>query len=191
MITSAARTPTSTISTSSTATATAARPTASRPSPRNCASRASCSATGSTGWSAAITPTRSCEVNDNLAYGADYARFANCLIAQNFAALTGQAALVAPDQPDLLQSGGRDALPPLVAGRQCDGARRAVRSASAAARRVQLAPFTNSGFTNVAIAFGGGIGRSTASRSTTNMTRRTTTWRCSPTTSSRSPTGSS
>ena len=61
---------------------------------RNCGCRATRSATSSTGWSAAITPTRSCAVDDNLAYGADYARYANCLVAANFAAAA--PAILAP-----------------------------------------------------------------------------------------------
>ena len=52
-------TPTSTISTSFTAPATAARSTASRPSRRNSGFRVMRGTTGSTGWSAAITRTRS------------------------------------------------------------------------------------------------------------------------------------
>ena len=88
-----------------TATTTAASSTASRPSPRSCGFRARRSTAGSTGWSAAITPTKSCGSTTTVAYGEDYARYANCLVAANFAARR------CPDHPgagrlrlDLLQS---------------------------------------------------------------------------------------
>ncbi|HVL77776.1 MAG TPA: TonB-dependent receptor plug domain-containing protein, partial [Sphingomicrobium sp.] len=38
-------------------------------------------------------------VVDNLAYGADYSRYGNCLVANNFAGATGQPALVMPSNP--------------------------------------------------------------------------------------------
>ena len=37
-------------------------------------------------------------VRDNLAYGADYYRYSNCLVAANFAGATGQAAPLSPDR---------------------------------------------------------------------------------------------
>ena len=59
------------------------RSTASRPSPRNCACRARRSAAGSTGWSAAITPTRSCGSTTTSPTATIIERFANCLVAAN------------------------------------------------------------------------------------------------------------
>ena len=39
------------------------------------------------------------QVRDNLAYGADYSRYANCLVALNFAQGTSQPSLVQPSNP--------------------------------------------------------------------------------------------
>ena len=86
----AARTPTSTISTSSTATTTAARSTASRPSPRSCGCRAMPAATASTGWSAAITRTRSCGSPTTSPTAPITPLTPTAWSRTNFACLTGQ-----------------------------------------------------------------------------------------------------
>ena len=91
-------------------------------------------------------------VKDNLAYGADYSRYANCLVAQNFAAATGQAALVAPTNPTCFN--------PAVAGVVIGFLPVAQQGAFAAFARLGPfagASFTNSGFTNLSIASGGGL----------------------------------
>ncbi len=100
-------------------------------------------------------------VKDNLAYGTDYARYANCLVANNLANATGQAALVQTSSPTCFNSAVATGLLPFV------GANAPVLAAFA---RVPInlgpptgivnfgaAPFTNSGFTNVSLAFGGGL----------------------------------
>ena len=114
-------------------------------------------------------------VKDNFAYGADYSRYANCLIAQNFAAATGQAALVAPTNPTCFNtavaSGVRTSLEALYASLAGNPTAQAtvagqIFALSAFARLGSrpLSPpdftassFTNSGFTNASLAFGGGM----------------------------------
>ena len=90
-------------------------------------------------------------VKDNLAYGADYSRYANCLVAQSFAAATGQPALVAPTNPTCFN--------PAVAGVLVGLLPVSQQTAFSAFSRLGAfaAPvFTNSGFTNLSIALGGG-----------------------------------
>ncbi len=100
-------------------------------------------------------------VKDNLSYGADYERYANCLAANNFANLTGQAALIQVSSPTCFNSAVATGLLPFV------GAQAPILAAFA---RVPVnlgpptgvvnfgaAPFTNSGFTNISLAFGGGL----------------------------------
>ena len=90
-------------------------------------------------------------VVDNLSYGADYSRYANCLVAQNFAALTGQAALVAPTNATCFNPAIATALLPLV------GANATALSAFARLGVFAGPTFTNSGFTNLSLALGGGM----------------------------------
>ena len=66
------------MSTSCIAPTTATASATSRPSPRNCGCRARPSTACSTGWSAAITPTKICSVRDNLRFGSQYGAFAAC-----------------------------------------------------------------------------------------------------------------
>ena len=90
-------------------------------------------------------------VKDNLSYGADYARYANCLVANNFAFATGQAALVQTSNPTCFNPAVAAVLLPLLPPSQ--------QTAFAAFSRqgAFAAPiFTNSGFTNLAIALGAG-----------------------------------
>ena len=94
------------------------------------------------------------DVTDNLAYGEDYSRYANCLVAQNFALATNQLALVQPSNPTCFN--------PAVAGVLLGLLPVAQQTAFAAFARlgpfanVPMSPFTNSGFTNLAIASGAG-----------------------------------
>ena len=92
-------------------------------------------------------------VKDNLAYGADYARYANCLVANRFRAqsATGQAgAWSRPATRPASTPRRRPLLLPFVAGRlAADGVRR-LRPARRRSPMSPLSPFTNSGFTNVA-----------------------------------------
>jgi iron complex outermembrane recepter protein len=87
-------------------------------------------------------------VVDNLAYGADYSRYANCLVADNFATATGQAALVMTSHPTCFNQAVAAAILPLV------GPQATALSAFARLGPFAGAPFTNSGFTNLAIASG-------------------------------------
>jgi outer membrane receptor protein involved in Fe transport len=100
-------------------------------------------------------------VKDNLSYGADYGRYAQCLAANNFANLTGQAALVQVSSPTCFNTAVATALLPLV------GAQAPILAAfarlpvnlgpPAGIVNFGAAPFTNNGFTNVSLAFGGGL----------------------------------
>jgi iron complex outermembrane recepter protein len=98
------------------------------------------------------------QVADNLSYGADYNRFANCLVAANFAAATGQAALVTPGSATCFNQPLASALLPLVGGN-------APALAAFAGVPINLGPpfgvvnfgappFTNSGFNNIATLLG-------------------------------------
>ncbi|MEO7865667.1 MAG: TonB-dependent receptor [Sphingomicrobium sp.] len=89
-------------------------------------------------------------VKDNFAYGADYSRYANCLVAQSFALSTNQPALVAPTNPTCFNPAVAGAILPFVGT-----------SATALAAFARLGVFagpgfTNSGFTNLSIASGAG-----------------------------------
>lgn len=101
-------------------------------------------------------------VKDNLSYGADYSRFANCLVARNFAALTNQYGLIDTRNATCFNPTVATALLPLV------GAANAPVLAAFARLPINLGPpsgvvdfgggpFTNSGFTNISLAFGGGL----------------------------------
>ncbi len=98
------------------------------------------------------------QVADNLSYGNDYDRYANCLVADNFAAVTGQSALLAPGTPTCFNPVIANALLPLVGANA---------PALAAFARLPInlgppfgvvnfanPPFTNSGFSNVATLLG-------------------------------------
>ncbi|MEA1072579.1 TonB-dependent receptor [Sphingomonas sp. LY160] len=89
-------------------------------------------------------------VRDNLTFGNDYSRFANCLVANNFAGLTGQAALVNPANPTCFNPAVAGALLPFV------GANATALSAFARLGVFAAPTFTNSGFTNLSIASGAG-----------------------------------
>jgi len=87
-------------------------------------------------------------VRDNLAYGADYSRYANCLVALNFAQSTGQAALVQTSNATCFNPAVATALLPFVGP-----------SATALSAFARLGPFAapvfgNSGFSNLATAQG-------------------------------------
>ena len=119
-------------------------------------------------------------VQDNLAYGADYSRYANCLVALNFAQSTGQAALVSPAsatcfQP-LVATGIRAALigqyNAALAGGNLTAAAAAAGTittlgafaglnntglpAGIPAANFSAAPFGTGGFSNLALASGAG-----------------------------------
>jgi outer membrane receptor protein involved in Fe transport len=90
-------------------------------------------------------------LKDNLAYGADYARYSNCLVAANFVAGGAPASLLAPGASPTCFN-------PIVAGAVLPALSPANQSVLAAFARLGPfagAPFTNSGFTNLAIAAGG------------------------------------
>jgi len=89
-------------------------------------------------------------VVDNLAYGADYSRYGNCLVANNFAGATGQPGLVMPSNPTCFNPAVAAAILPFV------GPNATALSAFARLGPFAGAPFTNSGFTNLAIASGAG-----------------------------------
>ena len=93
-------------------------------------------------------------LRDNLAYGADYARYSNCLVAANFVAGGAPSSLLAPGVSPTCFN-------PLVAGAVLPALSPANQSVLAAFARLGVfapapgSPFTNSGFTNLAIASGG------------------------------------
>ena len=89
-------------------------------------------------------------VKDNLAYGADYSRYANCLVARNFAVATGQNALIDTASPTCFNSAVATAIRGFLPVSQ-----QPVLDAFArlnAFAPVVGSPFTNSGFTNLSIA---------------------------------------
>ena len=89
-------------------------------------------------------------VRDNLAFGADYSRLANCLVALSFATATAQPTLVSPTNPTCFNPAVAAAVLPFV------GPNATALSAFARLGPFAGAPFTNSGFTNIAIASGAG-----------------------------------
>ncbi len=93
-------------------------------------------------------------VKDNLAYGADYSRYANCLVAQNFAALTGQAGLVDTRNATCFNPAVAAAILPGVG--PTNGPVLSAFARLGAFADVPMSPFTNSGFTNLSIANGFG-----------------------------------
>jgi outer membrane receptor protein involved in Fe transport len=88
-------------------------------------------------------------VDDNLGYGDDYARYANCLVAANFATATGQAALVSPTNPTCFNPAVAAGVLPFL-----PVAQRPVLSAFARLGTFAAPVFGNSGFANLATAFG-------------------------------------
>ena len=94
---------------------------------------------GSTGWSAAITPTRSCGVRDNLSYGADYLKYANCLLAISPA--TGLSSHSIRRLAVLLQSSGACRRPGAGCRRHCSASGRNRRGPGGiASRRLHRQP---------------------------------------------------
>ncbi|HEY7007031.1 MAG TPA: TonB-dependent receptor [Sphingomicrobium sp.] len=98
------------------------------------------------------------QVADNLSYGNDYDRYANCLVAANFASATGQAALVTPGSSTCFNQPLASALLPLVGAN-------APALAAFAGVPIDLGPpfgpvnfgappFNNSGFSNIATLLG-------------------------------------
>jgi outer membrane receptor protein involved in Fe transport len=88
-------------------------------------------------------------LDDNLAYGSDYARYSNCLVAANFAGATGQAGLVNPLSPTCFNPGVAGAVLPFLPASQ-----QTVLAAFARLGVFAAPTFTNSGYTNLAAAFG-------------------------------------
>jgi outer membrane receptor protein involved in Fe transport len=89
-------------------------------------------------------------VVDNLAYGADYERYANCLVANNFAQVTNQFGLIDTNNPTCFNPAVAGALLPFVGS-----------SATALSAFARLGPFAapifnNNGFNNLSIALGAG-----------------------------------
>src|SRR4051812_4837732 len=94
-------------------------------------------------------------VRDNVTYGADFPRWANCLTALNFAGLTGTPSLANPASPTCFNPAVAGALLPFVGSNA---------TALAAFARLNLtplggpnfaaAPFTNSGYSNIATVSG-------------------------------------
>jgi outer membrane receptor protein involved in Fe transport len=98
------------------------------------------------------------QVADNLSYGNDYDRYANCLVAANFAAATHQAALLTPGSATCFNKPLASALLPFVGAN-------APALAAFAGVPINLGPpfgvvnfgappFNNSGFSNIATLLG-------------------------------------
>jgi outer membrane receptor protein involved in Fe transport len=92
-------------------------------------------------------------VVDNLSYGEDYERFANCLVANNFAQVTNQFGLIDTNNPTCFNPAVAGALLPFVGS--------SATALSAFARLGPfapgpLSPFNNNGFNNLSIALGAG-----------------------------------
>ena len=88
-------------------------------------------------------------VLDNIAYGNDYSHFANCLVGNKFAQLTG-AAVVNTADPTCFNRPVATALLPFV------GTSATALSAFARLGTFAAPQFTNSGFTNLSLALGAG-----------------------------------
>jgi outer membrane receptor protein involved in Fe transport len=89
-------------------------------------------------------------VADNLAYGDDYSHYANCLVANNFAQVTNQFGLISTTNPTCFNPAVATALLPFV------GTSATALSAFARLGVFAAPTFTNSGFTNLAIASAAG-----------------------------------
>ena len=116
-------------------------------------------------------------VQDNLTIGADFENYANCLTGLNFVAATGQTALVDPNNPTCFRPAVAAGVRAVIEG-QIAAAIGAGDAATAAALGQQAAllsafarlgpsafvpvdfsgaPFTNGGYSNVALVNGGGV----------------------------------
>src|SRR5690348_3579351 len=90
-------------------------------------------------------------LRDNLAYGSDYAAYSNCLVAANFVAGGAPASLLAPGaSPTCFNPAVAGAILPFL-----PPPNQSVLAAFARLGAFAGAPFTNSGFSNLAIAAGG------------------------------------
>jgi outer membrane receptor protein involved in Fe transport len=89
-------------------------------------------------------------LRDDLTYGNDYARYSNCLVAANFATATGQSALVQPSSPTCFNAPLAGAIVGLLPASQ-----QTVFRAFSRLAPFNAPTFTNSGFSNLAIALGG------------------------------------
>jgi outer membrane receptor protein involved in Fe transport len=89
-------------------------------------------------------------LKDNLTYGNDYARYSNCLVAANFATATGQASLVQPSSPTCFNPALAGAIVGLLPASQ-----QTVFRAFSRLAPFNAPTFTNSGFSNLAVALGG------------------------------------
>jgi outer membrane receptor protein involved in Fe transport len=91
-------------------------------------------------------------VKDNLAYGNDYGRYSNCLVSASFAGASGQPGLLDTTNPTCFNTAIAGAL---FASPLFPAASKPALAAFARLGAFGGAPFTNSGFTNLAIALGG------------------------------------
>ncbi|MCY7270887.1 MAG: TonB-dependent receptor [Sphingomonas bacterium] len=115
-------------------------------------------------------------VKDNLSYGADYARYANCLVANNFVNGTGQAALLQTSNPTcfntavatgvrsalqtaFLAAAGNAPLQGILAGQifVLSAFARLPASPGFVPVNFGAGPFINSGFTNISLASSAGM----------------------------------
>ena len=84
---------------------------------------------------------------DDLAYGNDYSKYSNCLVAANFASATGQAALVNPGSATCFNPAVAGAILPFLPPSQ-----QTVLAAFARLGPFAGPPFGSSGFSNLALA---------------------------------------
>ncbi len=100
-------------------------------------------------------------VKDNLSYGADFSRYANCLVANTFANATGQPSLVQTSSPTCFNSAVATALLPFLGANApvVAGFARLPFNFGPPIGIVNFGgpPFTNSGFTNGSLGSGGGL----------------------------------
>ena len=87
---------------------------------------------------------------DNLAYGNDYAKYSNCLVAANFVSGGAPSSLLAPGNATCINPAVAGAILPVLSPLN-----QTVLSAFARLGPFAGAPFNNSGFSNLAIALGG------------------------------------
>ena len=149
---------TSTTSTSSIATTTAVRTTASRPSAQELRLQGNAFDNHLDWLVGGYYANEKLQVADNLSYGADYDRYANCLVADNFAFLTGQAGLLTPGSATCFNTtiASAAASPRSGQTRRRSPHLPAFRSSSRACGLVNsaLRRSANNGFTNVATFLG-------------------------------------
>ena len=92
---------------------------------------------------------------DNIGYGEDFSRYANCVVALNFASLTGQSALVNPLNPTCFNPAVATALLPLVgANATALGAFAGLDLTAFGGPNFSAPPFGTSGFSNLGTALG-------------------------------------